>query len=275
VDVGQTVAASFNTPTLFQIANDLHNMRIEAMVSEADVGGVDENQNVNFTVDAFPGRQFHGEVSQVRFAPITNQNVVNYTCVVDVNNADLKLRPGMTATAAIITGQKKDVLRIPNAALRFRPSPELLGGAAKGTNSTAAANSGPAGPGGPAGPAGPGGGMNRDEMRKRFESMTPEQREEARKRFRERNGGGGGGRARAEGPVTGTVYVRDKSAGKDEKPKVKAVTVKLGISDGSYTEVISGLNEGDEVVIGSTSLSGAPASNVPQGRSPFGGFGRR
>src|SRR6185436_564181 len=99
VDVGQTVAASFNTPTLFLIANDLKKMRIEAMVSEADVGGVEEGQRVTFTVDAFPGRQFRGEVSQVRFAPITNQNVVSYTSVVAVNNEDLKLRPGMTATA--------------------------------------------------------------------------------------------------------------------------------------------------------------------------------
>jgi HlyD family secretion protein len=276
VDVGQTVAASFNTPTLFQIANDLHNMRIEAMVSEADVGGVAEGQNVNFTVDAFPGREFHGEVSQVRFAPITNQNVVNYTCVVDVNNADLKLRPGMTATAAVITGQKKDVLRIPNSALRFRPSAELLGSTGKNTNGTVAASSSRGAPGGgPGGPGGPaGGGMDRNQMRKRFESMTPEQREEARKRFREHGGGaGGGGRAHAEGPVTGTVYVREKQAGEEEKPRVKAITVRLGISDGSYTEVMSGLNEGDEVVIGSTSPAAA-ASNVPQGRSPFGGFGR-
>src|SRR5213083_442674 len=108
VDEGQTVAASFNAPTLFSIANDLRNMRIEAMVSEADVGGVQEGQRVNFSVDAFPGRQFRGEVTQVRYAPVTNQNVVNYTTVVEVDNADLKLRPGMTANASIITAQRRD-----------------------------------------------------------------------------------------------------------------------------------------------------------------------
>src|ERR1041385_3734850 len=138
VDVGQIVAASFNAPVLFSIANDLHQMRIEAMVSEADVGGVEEGQQVTFTVDAFPGQKFRGDVTQVRFAPVTNQNVVTYTCVVEVNNADLKLRPGMTANASIIVAEKRNVLRIPSAALRFRP-PE--GANVKGgTNALAAAN---------------------------------------------------------------------------------------------------------------------------------------
>ena len=146
VDVGQTVAASFNAPTLFSIANDLRNMRIEAMVSEADVGGVTEGQPVNFTVDAFPGRPFRGEVTQVRYAPITNQNVVNYTAVVEVNNADLKLRPGMTANASIVIGERRNVLRVPNAALRFRP-PE--GAVVKGaTNSPARGTNRPAMTGG-------------------------------------------------------------------------------------------------------------------------------
>src|ERR1041385_2407498 len=121
VDVGQTVAASFSAPTLFTIANDLRQMRIEALVSEADVGGVEEGQQVSFTVDAFPGRKFHGEVTQVRFAPVTNQNVVNYTTVVEVNNADLKLRPGMTENASFLIATHKSVLRIPTAALRFPP----------------------------------------------------------------------------------------------------------------------------------------------------------
>src|SRR5688572_27518122 len=98
IEVGQTVAASFNTPTLFFIANDLAKMQIEAAVSEADVGGVEEGQPVNFTVEAFI-RPFKGQVKQVRYAPITNQNVVTYTAIVEVDNADLKLRPGMTATA--------------------------------------------------------------------------------------------------------------------------------------------------------------------------------
>jgi HlyD family secretion protein len=121
VDVGQTVAASFNTPTLFQIANDLTKMQIDALVSEADIGGVATNQNVNFTVDAYPYRTFHGAVSQIRYGPVTNQNVVNYDSVIGVNNADLKLLPGMTASVSIITAERQNTLKIPNAALRFRP----------------------------------------------------------------------------------------------------------------------------------------------------------
>src|SRR5882672_5874400 len=123
VEAGQTVAAAMNTPTLFTIANDLHNMRIEAAVSEADIGGVEEGQQVMFTVDAFLGRKFRGEVTQVRYAPSTNQNVVTYTSVVDVDNKDLKLRPGMTANARFITAERKNVLKLPLAAIRFRPPP--------------------------------------------------------------------------------------------------------------------------------------------------------
>jgi HlyD family secretion protein len=124
VDVGQTVAASLNAPTLFVIANDLTKMQINANVAEADIGGVVEGQAVEFTVDAFPNRKFHGEVVQVRNSPQTVQNVVTYDTVIAVNNRDLKLKPGMTANVSIIIAQRPDVLRIPNAALRFRlPDP--------------------------------------------------------------------------------------------------------------------------------------------------------
>ena len=101
VDVGQTVAASMNAPVLFQIANDLSNMQIDANVSEADVGTVEEGQNVNFTVDAYPNRTFTGRVAQIRNSPITVQNVVTYDTVIGVTNADFKLKPGMTATVSI------------------------------------------------------------------------------------------------------------------------------------------------------------------------------
>jgi len=121
VDVGQTVAASLNAPTLFTIANDLAKMQIDANVAEADVGGVEVGQNVDFTVDAFPNRTFHGEVVQVRNSPITVQNVVTYDTVIGVNNPDLKLKPGMTANVSIIIAQRDDTLKIPNAALRYRP----------------------------------------------------------------------------------------------------------------------------------------------------------
>lgn len=121
VDVGQTVAASLNAPTLFTLAQDLRRMRIEAQISEADVGGVEEGQTVNFTVDAYPTRTFTGQVNQVRFEPVTNQGVVNYVAIVDVDNGDLKLRPGMTANASVVTARRANALRLPNAALRFRP----------------------------------------------------------------------------------------------------------------------------------------------------------
>lgn len=130
VDVGQTVAASFQTPTLFTIAQDLTKMQIDTNVGEADIGEVKVGQDVEFTVDAYPDITFKGKVSQVRNAPITVQNVVTYDVVVYVSNPELKLKPGMTANVSIITSSKKDVLKIPNAALRFRP-PETGKGVAQ------------------------------------------------------------------------------------------------------------------------------------------------
>ena len=124
VDVGQTVAASFNTPTLFLIANDLTKMQIDALVSEADIGNAAVEQNVNFSVDAFPYRTFRGKLSQIRYGAITNQNVINYDCVIEVNNSDLNLLPGMTANVSVIIAERNDALKISNAALRFRP-PEV------------------------------------------------------------------------------------------------------------------------------------------------------
>src|ERR1041384_626058 len=121
VDVGQTVAASLSAPTLFVIANDLGKMQIDANVAEADVGTVEEDQNVDFTVDAFPNRTFHGQVIQVRNAPISVQNVVTYDTVIGVSNPDLKLKPGMTANVSIVVAQRDDVVRIPNSALRSGP----------------------------------------------------------------------------------------------------------------------------------------------------------
>ena len=131
VDVGQTVAASLSAPIIFTIANDLSKMQIDANVAEADIGTVDTGQKVDFTVDAFPRRTFHGAVVQVRNAPITVQNVVTYDTVIGVNNADLKLKPGMTANVSIVGAQRDNALKISNAALRFRPpdaTPPPLGG---------------------------------------------------------------------------------------------------------------------------------------------------
>lgn len=123
-DVGQTVIASFQTPDLFLIAQDLTRMQVEASVDEADIGKVQLGQKVLFTVDAFPDRVFQGKVSQIRFAPKEEQNVVTYATVVEVGNPDLSLRPGMTATVSVITSEKKNILRIPAVALRFKADPQ-------------------------------------------------------------------------------------------------------------------------------------------------------
>ena len=122
VDEGQTVAASFQTPTLFSIAQDLSKMRILANVAEADIGSIKPEQKVSFTVDAFPERTFQAKVAQVRLNPTTQQNVVTYTVVIDAENPDRLLIPGMTAYVAIVTAQRHNVVKVPNAALRFRPS---------------------------------------------------------------------------------------------------------------------------------------------------------
>ena len=121
VDVGQTVAASLQAPTLFTIAKDLTQMQVDTNVSEADVGSITVGQDSTFTVDAYPERTFRGRVSEIRNAPITIQNVVTYDVVIQVDNKDLKLKPGMTANVSILTAHREGVLKIPNAALRFRP----------------------------------------------------------------------------------------------------------------------------------------------------------
>ena len=127
VDVGQTVAASFQTPTLFTIAQDLKRMQIDTNVDEADIGKISVGQPVTFTVDAYPQQIFKGKVSVVRNAPVTVQNVVTYDVVVNVDNSELKLKPGMTANVSVIYADKKGVLKIPNAALRFRPAERSRG----------------------------------------------------------------------------------------------------------------------------------------------------
>ena len=132
VTAGQTVAASFQTPTLFLIAADLTKMQVDTNVSESDIGGATEGASASFTVDAFPKQTFHGRVTQVRQAPVSVQNVITYDCVITVDNPELLLKPGMTATARIVTAQARNVLRIPLQALRFTP--------------TAAAKPAPAGP---------------------------------------------------------------------------------------------------------------------------------
>ncbi|MDH5192163.1 MAG: efflux RND transporter periplasmic adaptor subunit [Nitrospira sp.] len=138
IEVGQTVASSFATPNLFLIALDLTKMQVDTNVSESDIGGMSEGKEAVFTVDAYPGISFTGLIKQVRLAPISVQNVVTYNVVVSVDNADLRLKPGMTANVSIVVAQKDHVLKVPNAALRFMPprgeggSQEIGGRANKG-----------------------------------------------------------------------------------------------------------------------------------------------
>jgi HlyD family secretion protein len=232
VELGQTVASSFNTPTIFQIANDLTRMQIDSSVAEADVGGVVEGQDVSFTVDAYPERTFHGSVTQVRNSPTTVNNVVTYDCVIGVTNADYKLKPGMTANVSITVAQRDNALMIPNGALRFRP-PD---GAEVDTNAVTTPAAAP--------------------------TNTPPTLAAGQP------GGGPGHHAthsRGEHPTVHTIYVLAES-GSD--PRLEPVQIKTGISDGIFTEVVSGLDEGAKVV---TSVVNTSAAAAPAG--PFGGGG--
>jgi HlyD family secretion protein len=245
VDVGQTVAASMSAPVLFQIANDLSRMQINASVAEADVGSVLMGQEVEFTVDAFPYRKFVGKVTQVRNSPITVQNVVTYDTIIEVNNDDLKLKPGMTANVSIVIAKREGVLTVPNSVLRFRP-PESAA-AKPGTNApvqVAATTERP--------PAAMGGGQGGGERR--------------------RGQGGGGGRGNrqpGESRPPRTLYTLAADPTKATPADLKPNPVKLGISDSLVTEIIEGLNEGDVVVVSMTTgeTAAAPVS------SPFGGGG--
>ncbi|HEX7787710.1 MAG TPA: efflux RND transporter periplasmic adaptor subunit [Methylomirabilota bacterium] len=199
VDVGQTVAASLQAPTLFQIAQDLTKMQVDTNVDEADVGRVRVGQAVTFTVDSFPGQTFSGDVVQVRKAPQVVQNVVTYDVVVSAPNPELTLLPGMTANVRIVTDRKESVLRLPNAALRFRP----------------------AGAGAEVVPA-----------------PLPS----------------AGSRSEVVRGLTGQVWVLEPGG------RLRAVPLRLGISDGVVTEVLEGeLHDQEEVVVGVAAASAAPA----------------
>lgn len=239
VDVGQTVAASLQAPTLFTIAQDLTKMQVDTNVDEADVSRVKVGLRATFTVDSFPGQVFVGEIVQIRKAPQVVQNVVTYDVVVSAQNTDQKLLPGMTANVRIVTDRKEDVLRVPNAALRFRPpgmENERQRPGAGGPGGAPGASGGGPGAGGGRGPGG--GGQGGGE--------------------RGPGGGRGQGRGGAGGPgLPGRVFI----VGADGKPE--AVQLRLGITDGTNTEVVEGaLKDKQEVIVGST---GAPKPNTPAG----------
>jgi len=291
VDVGQTVAASLQAPTLFTIAGDLTKMQVEVSVDEADIGRIKLEDRATFTVDSFPGQPFAGVVTQIRKAAQVVQNVVTYTVVVAVDNPGGRLLPGMTANAKMIVAEKPSVLKVPNAALRFRP-PAADGGAPAGPAARQAAGGGGERAGG--GRPSPeqirerlvtGLGLSADQQARldpiladaRQQMMAlqslpePERppraqriREASRARIREiltpeqrvryDEMASTGGDARSGTP--GRVWVLDGDT-------LKQVSLTLGISDGAATEVLRGdLKEGQEVVVG---LTGAPGSTRPTG----------
>jgi HlyD family secretion protein len=267
VDVGQTVAASFQAPVLFVIANDLKHMEINASVDEADIGRVQTGQDVTFRVDAYPDRVFHGTVTQVRLQPTTVQNVVTYNTIIGVDNADGKLMPGMTATVSVIVRRSENALRIPAAALRFRPegfepagrgrsgaSPAAPGGGAGAPR--AAAAPGAAVPGGVSGTA-PGGGRSGGGRTGGWSG----------RRSDSGGAGAGAGGADAEGVRSALVFVLN------DKGQPEPVRVKTGVSDGQYVEVKDGLAEGARVVVGVEGDGSArPAGPRPSGspsNNPF------
>jgi HlyD family secretion protein len=239
-DVGQTVAASFQAPTLFTIAQDLTKMQVAADVSESDIGTVKVGQPVRFNVDAYPERDFRGKVSQIRLNATVNQNVVTYPVIVEVANPDQMLRPSMTANVSIEVARVRDTLRIPNAALRWRPE----------VKATVSAEERAAG-------LGSGGGTT---------SMARQVGGAA--------GSGGSGRRRGTGQRPAqTVY--KLPTGKEEPVPVE---IKTGISDGRVTQVVSGpVIPGEDVVTGATTVKASTAgSAVPVGGARgSGGGGRR
>jgi HlyD family secretion protein len=228
VDVGQTVAASLSAPTLFTIANDLTRMQLEAAVDEADIGTIRDGQPATFTVDSYPDLGFTGTVDQVRLQPETIQNVVTYTVVILVDNPELKLLPGMTANVTILVDQADNVLRIPNAALRFRPAGEP---APSGTGGTGGGMGRPGGMGG-------GGTRGRAGGAPGTPGVMP-----AGGRMGGALGTGGGSQEQRRGSF-GVVY-------RLQRGSPHAVQVRTGITDGSFTTAYSdSLQEGDLLVVG-------------------------
>lgn len=222
VDVGQTVAASLQAPVLFTIAEDLKKMQVHTSVAEGDVGRLQPEMETFFTVDAFPGQRFKGKISQIRNAATTVQNVVTYDAVIDVENPDLKLRPGMTATTTIVYAEKHDVLTLPNTALRFKPPAEVASAIASASAPAASLSITSAEVPPAAAPSG------------------------SAKWQRKRMGNG-------ESPER-TVYVL-----RNGRPE--PLEVKTGLSDGTITEIVSGdLKEGDQVVTEAI-VAGKPAGS--------------
>lgn len=271
VDVGQTVAASLQAPKLFVIANDLKKMQVEANVDEADIGNIQIGQDVTFTVDAHPGREFNGTVTQIRLAPQMVQNVVTYTVIIEVPNPDMKLMPGMTATVSILIDEKNDVLRVPALALRFQPPSAILEKIEK---------------------------EFQEKMKKELHDTSKTGSDTTKQQDRQlmtRRSAGGGGQGMSgfsgAGSQIGSERVRSVSGGAEKRRTVqrvwvidstgtlKFVAVRTGLSDNRYVEVKGDyLKEGDEIILGMEMLGvgGTPAQQTnPFAPSPQTGRGTR
>jgi HlyD family secretion protein len=353
VDVGQTVAASMQAPTLFIIAADLTKMQVNANIDEADVGRIRPGQHVTFHVDAYPTDNFEGTVSQIRLQPVVVSNVTTYGTVIDVPNPQLKLKPGMTANVKVEIAKRTDALRVPNAALRFRPTAELFaalnqavppeatpgggrgrgvqGGVGRrnadggGTGATGAPGAAAAPPtavtpqnavptpgqapvaSGPGGGRGGGGrGFDPARMLERFKTMSPDEQQQFIARMKDRGQDTSAFESAAAKPAASGPKTKSGAAAPAEtidalfaplpvvetrgrawvfmNKELKPVNLRLGISDGTNTELLSTeLQQGMEVVTGVTGLgttralpgqTGTGNPLMPGGRGPGGPGGR-
>lgn len=293
VDVGQTVAASLQAPTLFTIAQDLTDMQVEANVSEADIGRITEGQETTFNVDAYPQNVFSGRVTEIRNAPITVQNVVSYIVVIRVKNPGMKLRPGMTANASILVARRDEVLKIPNAALRFRP--EFAKREPAGSQKSSATDPSP---------------REKTSDRRGLDklaaelNLTPEQQEKIsqilKKTRRSVNAAGTDPEKikeirQANHPTIRALLNKEQQQKYDQgirqveehrtapvykvwvpvlQQQPAAVEIATGISDGVFTEVMSGdLKEGQEIIVGAAGSNTKNTVNTASPRMP--GLGSR
>jgi HlyD family secretion protein len=220
VDLGQTVAASLSAPTLFTIAQDLTKMQVDTSVSEGDVGRLQVGMRTYFTVDSYPGQRFNGEIRQIRNAATTVQNVVTYDAVIDVPNDDLRLRPGMTANVTVVYDERRDVLAVPNAALRFRPPPSIAGSSSPGRPHRRARGEGSAAS------------RDKDDPPPDKPEGKPDPKTEAKNVWVLRGG------------------------------TPQSVSVHTGLSDGTVTEILDGLEEGDQVVTDTLNADGSAPSST-------------
>jgi HlyD family secretion protein len=262
VNIGQTVAASLQAPTLFTIAQDLTQMQVIANIDQADIGLVEQAKGVAFSVDAFPGQEFKGTIQQMRLNPQTVQNVVTYNVVIDVSNPEQKLKPGMTANLTITIDERNDVIKVPNSALRFTPPQSSADQSGNASQSSGAGNrnggasrrgagqqsNAPDGSAADANAAGANGAAQQGERAQFASSASPVLPGQTRR-----------------------VWV----LGSDGKPQARRI--KIGLTDGASTEVVEGdLHEGDVVITGQNLTAASKSSNSNTQSAPpgFGGAPR-